>query len=66
MVSGDFASLYHKVLELFVNFSGRVLPREQVTCRFEVLLKARSNNIIQLRVFGRDDMPPTAACLPTA
>ncbi len=36
MVSGDFTSLHHKVLELFVNFSGRVLPREKIACRFEV------------------------------
>lgn len=33
MVSGDFTSLYHKVLQLFVNFSWRVLPREQIAYR---------------------------------
>ena len=28
MVSSDFTSLHHEVLELFVNFSWRVLPRK--------------------------------------
>ena len=33
MVPSDFASLDHEVLELFVDLSGRVLPREQVAYR---------------------------------
>lgn len=39
VVPSDFASLHHKVFKLFVDFSWRVLPREQITYGLGTTLK---------------------------